>query len=324
MTETKELGKYEIIPSSVQLNAIAEYFRKNQEKDGRIDFTIRMLFESPIAAPHFGSISYLNGVVTYLSNEGWLERLSTGHAGNPSTYNAKSFLDNLPKVVTREKAGRARPIREEYEMKAAVQPEVEIVRKLTQEDTVETKPVQQTPTPAVTANNADVLRDLKGAMNDIIGYLQSFPAEMSGHLNSIAERIEVTDEKLVEKLRFQIKSLEQDNIELQNKNDEIMKEVDGFMEEIDALTEEKKSWEQKEMDLTEEVQRLNTQLEEVGRNLNYNKHHVYRQRNLIMDEVDRMINTPAWTMKQNSVNHRNTIESKLNEIMSEIGIDGNE
>jgi hypothetical protein len=43
-----------------------------------------------------------------------------------------------------------------------------------------------------------------------------------------------------------------------------------------------------------------------------------------MDEVDRMINTPAWTMKQNSVNHRNTIESKLNEIMSEIGIDGNE
>jgi hypothetical protein len=114
MTETKELGKYEIIPSSVQLNAIAEYFRKNQEKDGRIDFTIRMLFESPIAAPHFGSISYLNGVVTYLSNEGWLERLSTGHAGNPSTYNAKSFLDNLPKVVTREKAGRARPIREEY------------------------------------------------------------------------------------------------------------------------------------------------------------------------------------------------------------------
>jgi chromosome segregation ATPase len=161
-------------------------------------------------------------------------------------------------------------------------------------------------------------------MNDIIGYLQTFPAEITGHLNSIANKIEVTDENLIDNLRAQIETLQNEKAALVTKQEDIMKEVDGFMEEIDELTRAQKDWQKKEMDLSAEVQRLNTQLEEVGRNLNYNKHHIYRQRNFILDEVDRMINAPTWTFKQNSVNHRQTIESKLDEIMNEIGIDGNE
>jgi uncharacterized protein YoxC len=316
MTETKELGKYEIIPSEKQLKAIADYMVKYKDNTNEVRFTIRQLLEDPIVAPHFGSISYLNGVVTYLSNEGWLDRTFLGRQGTPSHWNVYKLLSNLGNVTTREKAGRTRPKREEYEMKAAVQPEVEIVRKLTQEDNAETV--------ILVGNNNQVLSELKGAMNDIIGYLQTFPAEITGHLNSIANKIEVTDENLIDNLRAQIETLQNEKAALVTKQEDIMKEVDGFMEEIDELTRAQKDWQKKEMDLSAEVQRLNTQLEEVGRNLNYNKHHIYRQRNFILDEVDRMINAPTWTFKQNSVNHRQTIESKLDEIMNEIGIDGNE
>jgi chromosome segregation ATPase len=315
MTETKELGKYEIIPSRGQLMAIAKYIEQNKDEKGHIDFSTRMLFESSIVSAQFGSISYLNGVITYLMNENWLDRIQMGHAGVPSSWNVNKFLNNLDEIVTREKAGRSRPKRESYEIKTAVQPEVEIVHKSPEKSVVETN---------ATINNEAILKELKGAMNDIIGYLQSFPAEMSGHLHSIADRIEVTDENLITNLRTQMKSLQDENAGLKNKQEDIMKEVDGFMEEIDDLTNEKKNWEKEKMDLTAEVQRLNVQLEEVGRTVNYSKHSIYRQRNLIMDEVDRMVSAPAWTIKQKGIAYRTSIESKLNEIMSEIGIDSEE
>lgn len=311
MTTTKELGKYEIIPSTAQLHAIKDYIEQNKDANGDIDFSTRMLFESSIVNPYFGSISYLNGVVTYLMNEDWLDRKVMGHAGVPSSWNVNKFLSNIENITTREKAGRSRPKREANEMKATVQPEVEVVRKSEE-------------TPAVSENNAAVMNELKNAMSEMMGYLQNLPIEMGGHLNSIANKLEATDENIINNLRAEIQSLKSEKIILENKQEEILKEVDGFMEEIDTLTNEKKDWEKKEMDLTNEVQRLNTQLEEVGRNSNYSKHAIYRQRNMIMDEVDRMINAPAWTMKQNSVAYRSSIESKLNEIMGEIGIDGNE
>jgi uncharacterized protein YoxC len=315
-TATKELGKYEIIPSTAQLHAIKDYIEKNKDAQGNIDFSTRMLFESDIVSPYFGSISYLNGVVTYLLNEDWLERTALGHAGIPSSWNVNHFLSNIENILTREKAGRTRPKREVTEVKAAVEPEVEIVR----------KPIiiNSKETPAVSDNNASVMVELKNAMTEMVSYLQNLPIEMGGHLNSIANKLEATDENLIANLRAEISSLQNEKAEWKNKQEEVLKDMDGFMEEIDTLTNEKKDWEQKEMDLTNEVQRLNTQLEEVGRNNNYSKHHIYRQRNMIMDEVDRMINSPAWTMKQNSVAYRNSIESKLNEIMGEIGIDGNE
>src|SRR5437764_12200511 len=128
MTEVKELGKYEIIPSTAQLHAIKDYLNKYKDADNTIGFTVRMMFEDPIVSPYFGSISYLNGVITYLSNEDWLERTQLGRQGNPSTWNVTKLLDNLEDITTREKAGRTRPKREqeEFEMRAAVQPEVEI------------------------------------------------------------------------------------------------------------------------------------------------------------------------------------------------------
>lgn len=316
MTAVKELGKYEIIPSTAQLHAIRDYIEKNKDENGNIDFSTRTLFESSIVNPYFGSISYLNGVITYLMNEDWLHRTVMGHAGVPSSWNVNKFLSNQENILTREKAGRSRPKREAIEMKATVQPEVEIIRKQLNEEEPEAT--------AVSGSNAAVMNELKDAMSGIMDYLQNLPQEIGGHLSSIANKLESTDENLVNNLRTEIQGLKSEKILLENKQEDILKEVDGFMEEIDTLTNEKKEWEKKEMDLTNEVQRLNTQLEEVGRNSNYSKHAIYRQRNMIMDEVDRMINAPAWTMKQNSVAYRTSVETKLNEIMSEIGIDGNE
>lgn len=305
MTATKELGKYEVVPTTEQLMAIVEYFEKNTTATGRINFTQRQMLENPIVSEHFKSASYLNGVNTYLANEGFITKVEIGNRHMNSVWDVSKLLSSYDEIVTREKIGKVYPDRAETtgELILPENVEIEIIRN---EDKV--RPVEEVkveaPKKDVATNNQVVMEQLKGAIDDMMGYLQALPAEMSGHLRAISNQLELTDEARMAKLQEDYAALQQKHGSFQIKHENI----------VSTLEEQKK-------DLAEEVQRLKTELEEVRGKANYNTTHIVRQSNYILDEVDRMTNAPAWTIKQNKNHYRTSIETKLDAIMKEIGIE---
>jgi hypothetical protein len=73
-------------------------------------------------------------------------------------------------------------------------------------------------------------------------------------------------------------------------------------------------------DLKEEVSQLKEELERASATPDYSEHYIYRQRNLILDEVQRMLHAPAWSVRQNKDHYTNSIIEKLDNIMSHLGI----
>jgi archaellum component FlaC len=292
MTQTKELGKYEIVPTLEQLMAVVEYFEKNSTDMGRINFTQSQMLNNPIIANHFNSPSNLNAVNTYLSNEGFIAKVETGARHLKSTWDVSRLIKEWDKVLTREVVGISRPKRNSNgDIILPSNVEVEVVRNTepAPAPAAVEKPVAEVKPPSSNdTDNTQVLNQLKEAMDEMVGYLQNLPVEMSGHLRSISNQLDLTDTNALENLQT----------------------------EVGQLKAQKK-------DLEDEVQRLKTELEEVSSKTNYNTHQIYRQRNLILDEIDRMITGPSWTIRQNGVTIRNGIEQKLDNIMKEIGIETN-
>lgn len=300
MSETEVL-KYQTIPSRQQLTAVTNYFKEFANTKGRVHFTQKHMFEHPIVAAYIKSPSFLNSVLSYLTTQGHIERIATGSRGLPSVWDVSKLLEASEKIPTREELGRTKPLASEM-YPVPVPPysiEVEVIRNETTsahtgektEHKIAPKPAE--PIQSTEVDNSAVLSELNEAMSDMLGYLQNLPAEMSGHLRGISDKLQLTDGKAIEKLKSQIEHLE----------------------------EEKSSFEKEKMDLRKEVQRLSDELEEASSKYQYNTHQIYRQRNLIMDEVDRMISSPSWSIRQNAPALRKSIETKLDEIMKEIGID---
>jgi hypothetical protein len=306
-TRTKPYGKYEIVPTVEQVMALVEFYEKTAKRDGTVSITQKDMMEQRAITQHIRSASYLNGIITYLANEGFIKKLYHGGKGRSATLDVSVLLDSWDKVKTRDVIGYAHP---EDAAKATkkVDPanvEVSIIRNeepvVVETPEVEIPAVQPVST---TPKNSEVLAQLNSAMQDMIGYLQAMPAEMSGHLRAISNQLELTDENALQNLQDEIS-------EWQNKYGNLQVRLEN---ETGRFQAEKK-------DLENEVQRLKSELEEASSKQNYNTHHIYRQRNSILDEVDRMLTVPSWTLRQNGANFRKTIESKLDEIMKEIGVE---
>jgi hypothetical protein len=285
----KELGKYEVVPTLEQLMAVVEFFERHVTSMGRVNFTQRQMLESATIAPHFNSPSYLNGVNTYLFNEGYITKISTGRRSESSVWDVSKLLKDWKSILTREDLGASRPVRDDNE-RIIVPEDVE----------VEVSRNKEEPIVKSHGNNSAVLSELKDAMADMMGYLQNLPIEMGGHLRSISSQLELTDEKALVKLQ-------QDKAELQEKYGKLQIRFENETNQLKSTNEE----------LKKEVESLRAELESKA---DFNAHAIYRQRNAIMDEVDRMCNAPAWTVKQNKNHYHVSIETKLNAIMAEIGI----
>lgn len=76
-------------------------------------------------------------------------------------------------------------------------------------------------------------------------------------------------------------------------------------------------------DLKDEVSRLKEQLERASATPDYSEHYIYRQRNLIIDEVQRILHAPAWSVKQNKEHYQQSVIEKLDNIMSHLNIKQN-
>lgn len=318
MSTTKELGKYEVVPTLEQLMSIVEFFEKHATSVGRVNFTQRSMIESPIISAHFNSPSYLNGVNTYLTNEGFINKVEIGSRHMNSVWDVSKLLTDWENVLTREEVGSSKPTRDKNERLILPKGvEVEVIRNeekgirteevnvILSKSEVAPKKVLKYQAPEVSKpDNNEVMEQLKSAMNDMMGYLQNLPIEMGGHLRSISNQLDLTDETALIKLQ-------KENKELQDKYGALQIKMEN----------ETNRWDAQKKDLEEEVLSLSLQLEEANSKPDVNTHQIYRQRNYIMDEVDRMLNAPAWSFKQNGPNHRNTIESKLDSIMEELGIE---
>lgn len=281
--KSKTPTKYEIIPSQVQLEAVVKYFKTNANSKGRISFTQREMLEHPIIAPLFGSPSYLNGVLQFLAVEKFLEKIEVGSRGLPSVWDVNKLLLHINQVPTKETEGRTRPKRD------AQLEEVEV-------EVIPTKVEVKSPTPPATqsipAHNGQILEQIQSTMSDMLGYLQQLPTDMNAHLRHLSGQLELADPNAVTKLHATIEKQQAEKESLEVEKENLQKEIEG----------------------------LKAELEEANKGT-YNKHHIYRQRNLILDEIDRMIASPAWTIRSNATKWRTSIESKLDEIMSEVGID---
>ena len=295
MSKTKPVEKYEVVPTLEQLMALVEYFQKYSEKDGNIYLTQKHMLKDPIITPYFGSSSYLNGVNSYLTNEGYINKISIGSRHQRTQWDVSRILNDWDNIPTREDVGHSRPTRDSNNQ--LVKTGVEVVRSNKEEPVASEEIIPEevetpdTPSPepkseSTTQDNREVIHELKQTMSDMMGYLQNLPIEMGGHLQDVSNKLDLADANALT------------NLQKTNQDLEAQKK-----------------------DLSEEVQRLKTELEEVGGKVNYSKHQVYRQRNLIMDEVDRMINEPAWQIRKNKNIWRQSIEKKMDAIMKEIGID---
>jgi hypothetical protein len=316
MSTTRELGKYEVVPTVEQLMAIVEFFEKHVTDSGRVNFTQNKMIDDPIIDEHFNSPSYLNGVNTYLTNEGFINKVEIGSRHMNSVWDVSKLLKDWENVLTREQLGTSKPVRDENEKLIVPKDvEVEVVRNeskgiRTEEVNVVTSKVEAPKKkltyqpPVVPKSNNAVMEELRNAMSDMMGYLQNLPVEMGGHLRQISSQLDLTDETAYINLKKEHEELREKYGNLQVKYDNT----------VSRLTADKK-------ELEDEVLALQAQVEEASNRPSVNTHQIYRQRNAIMDEVDRMINAPAWSMKQNKVHYRNEIENLLDEIMGEMGIE---
>lgn len=108
---------------------------------------------------------------------------------------------------------------------------------------------------------------------------------------------------------------------LQTLPTEMMSELNSFTKDLEyvdhnivlQLTKEKE-------DLKEQVSQLKTELERASATPDYSEHYIYRQRNLILDEVQRMLHAPAWSVRQNKDHYQNSIVEKLDNIMDHLNI----
>lgn len=137
----------------------------------------------------------------------------------------------------------------------------------------------------VSSEQINVMESLRSAVTDMQAYLQQLPEEMGGHLTKLSNKLDSTNPAI-------IKNLRQANVELLDEKNNLEKEVKS----------------------------LKAELEEASGKENYSRDAIYRQRNFILDEVDRALNLPAWNIKHNKNNIRNTIEKHLDNIMRELQI----
>lgn len=275
---TKVLGKYEIIPTTEQLMAVVEYFEKQADEAGNITFTQREMFEDPIVSAHYKSPSFLNGVNTYLTNEGYMDKIEVGTGRLKSHWNVAKLLKEWDKVKTREVLGVARPARSK---KKTVAPK---------DVAIEVAITEPAPAPAADNPNTEVLAELRSTMEEMAGFLQKLPSEMGGHLSTISSKLDLVDSEALSKLQAENESL---RAELA----------------------------QKKEDFESEVQGLKTELEVVSSKSNYSIHSIYRQCNSVLDDVNKMIEGPAWAVKTNGPQIRKEIKDKLFAMMKELGVD---
>jgi hypothetical protein len=123
--------------------------------------------------------------------------------------------------------------------------------------------------------------DVQEEIKSMISFFQDIPSQMISHLHGMIDALETKKAK---------ESITREEV------DEIKEQVAKYKSEIDMLSFQLKQ----------------------AKSKSFNSHRIVRYRNAILDEIERFMSAPGW--QKNPENFRKTINSNLNQILSEVGI----
>lgn len=293
MAKQKNTGKtntVEIVPTREQLMAMVSFLKEKVQPDGTAHFTHNDAMQNKEILEKLHSRTYVGGILSFLTNEGVIEKLQTGRRYNPTIWKVDALLDNPDGVRTREEVGKFRLVGRKPPEK---QLQVDVVKKdadlFTAQETQRTSPPieELLHDEQAESNNEQTLNQLKDAIVQMTAHLQSLPNEMGSHLSSLSDKLEATtDTKALEDLQAKVKQVEQERD-----------------------------------DLRDELSTARGLISTLEQNAVSNTHQIYRKGSSILEMVDRMIKVPAWTLKQNGPTMRDEIRSDIEYILKQVGFE---
>ena len=285
--------KFFVIPSADQLVTLVDFYQQITDKDGVVSYKQKEVIDAKKLHPYIASMTALNGIVSYLRNEGYVEKLNgLGGRGRGTTLQVSNLLENWDKVPTKE--SRNKGTRAKEELPRSPQERV-VVEVLPQNITVkkEQKPVERQNNPKVMNKNDEILVTLNNSILDMITYLREMPSEMSGHLYNISNQLELTDPEIVNKLQADKEALAQKlaavKIELSAEKQEKEKAIADLQKQLESASN-------KPIDTTM------TELHAIA----------------VLDEVDRILSVPGWTLLSNGPSYREKIKVILDEMIADL------
>lgn len=297
MTVSKGETKFFVIPSADQLVTLVDFYQKIADRKGIVSYKQKDVIDSKQLHPYIASMTAFNGIVSYLRAEGFVEKLNgLGGRGRGTVLQVSNLLENWDKVPTKESRNKGTRVKEEVPRNSQERVLVEV---LAENVTIkkEGKTVERQDSPK--SKNDEILVTLNNSILDMITYLKEMPLEMSGHLYKISNQLELTDPEVVSKLQADKEALAQKlatvKIELSAEKQESGKIIADLKEQLEKASH-------KPIDITM------TELHAIA----------------VLDEVDRILSVPGWTLLSNGPSYREKIKVILDEMIADLKEQGSQ
>lgn len=279
------MSTYIITPRKEQLESLQRYFKEemkkqNHEQPGYVAFTYQGIMDAE-PGKYLKSMSYISTLLNFLSDKGLATRIRKGHSAQPNLWDVSKFLEEgVPEGV----ASISDPIGPRGSTIAVEngkpKHQIKIDVVAPEAPVNEVKEEQMELAAPAEDQNKEAIANLQGSIREMIGFVESLPKDITSELRALSESLTLTDPDVLENLK---------------------KENERLQGELNHTRE---------------------QLEEANKNASpkYSEHYIYRQRNLILDDVNRIMTSPAWSIRQNKNHYITSITTKLDNMMKELKI----
>jgi hypothetical protein len=225
--------------------------------------------------------SAVSTILTSLMDQKLVERTRRGSSKYLSRWNVADFI-SVDIVVE-----------EEAQVVAALPAPQEVV-----EEPVFT--IQPAPQATITEiesvsseEQAVTIGEVRETVRGMAEFLVETQKDMISHLNNMVAKLTLTDPE-------RLAQVENSLLETMIESDQLKAEIRRLQGEVESARNEAAN--------KPEQRRIN-------------KHIVLRNQNQILDELERWINTPGWQKQSKAEYFRKAINTKLNEIMREVGVE---
>lgn len=285
------MSTYIITPRKEQLESLQRYFKEemkkqNHEQPGYVAFTYQGIMDAE-PGKYLKSMSYISTLLNFLADKGLATRIRKGHSAQPNLWDVSKFLEEgVPEGMASisDPIGPRGSVIAVENGKPKHQMKIEVAKPeapVVQEEQMEMKAeVEEPADQSAPEQNKEAIANLQGSIREMIGFVESLPKDITSELRALSDSLTLADPAIV---------------------DELKKENERLQGELKYTRE---------------------QLEEAVKNAspNYSEHYIYRQRNLILDDVNRIMTSPAWSIRQNKNHYVNSITTKLDNMMKELKI----
>jgi hypothetical protein len=286
----RKISRAEEMNAKKTLRRLAKTNQAPDAETGVLDFNYVQFIEASD-----GTFNYASDVSTCLNTldtKGTIKKVRRGTSGTPSRWDVSEFIANdtaAPVELQVEKTKESVPAPKEIVTEEPV---------FTTQLAPVSEPVTETTTEVVaedtrTDEETVTIGEVRETVRGMAEYLAETQREMIHELNRMVSRLTIVDPERVDALQAEI--------------------LDIGIERDKLVTENRR--------LTTEAEAARAEADKKEPEVNINKHVIYRNRNQIMDEMERWINIPGWQKQSKAEHFRKTISAKLAEIMREAGVE---